>query len=223
MSKSFEIIFDSLIYEALNYRLEIKKRLYNLSYSLQKHSVNDQENYKLNIDDLDYKGIYSLGGGLCFSAFHWNGDIEKKIIERSSINNFTGIPFFLGTEYEKIELNENDKKKLINFPKDYFNNFIENIKSLNPLSEVSKIIENQEQFTVDINDHNSIETSIAEYNFKYKTNFLVCEIQLIDQLYFATIEATKASLLDIFCLGYKIYLDDEVRRLRTTPQQMKLE
>lgn len=215
MRKSFEIIFDSLIYEPFNYRLEIKNRLYNLSYSLQKYSVNDQENYKLNIDDLNYKGIYSLGGGLCFSAFHWNGDIKKKIIERSSINNFTNIPFFLGTEYEKIELNENDKKNLINFPKDYFNNFIENIKSLNRLSEVSKIIENQEQFTVDIDNHNSIATSISEYNFKYNTNFLVSEIQLIDQLYFATIEVTKASLLDVFCLGYKIYLDDEVGRLRT--------
>lgn len=209
MSKNFEIIFDSLIYEPFNYRLELKNRLYNLSYSLQKEFVNNQENYKLNIDDLDYKRIYSLGGGLCFSAFHWNKDIEKRIIERSSINNFTGIPFFSGTNDEKIEMDKNDKKKLINFPKDYFENFLEKIKKLNHQSEVSKIIENRKQFTVDIDNPNSIETSIAEYNFNYKTNFLVSEIQLIDQLYFATIEVTKASLLDIFCLGYKIYLDNE--------------
>jgi hypothetical protein len=211
MSKNFELIFDSLILEPFKHRLEIKNKLYNLFYSLQKGFVNDKENYKLNLDDLDYKGIYSLGGGLCFSIFHWNGNIEKKIIERSSINNFTGIPFFLGTEDEKTGLNENDKKKVINFPEDYFNNFIENIKSLNRLSEVSKIIENQRQFKVDIDDPNSIETSIAEYNFNYNTNFFVSEIKLIDQLYFATIDVTKASLLDIFCLGYKVYLDDERR------------
>lgn len=212
MSKSFKIIFDCLIYEPFNYRLEIKNRLYNLSYSLQKYFVNNQENYELNIDDLDYKGIYLLGGGLCFSAFHWNEDIEKRIIERSSINNFTGIPFFLGTDDEKIELNKDDKKKLINFPKDYFDNFISKIKNLNVSSESNKIINNQKQFTIDIDDPNSIENSLAEYNFNYKTNFFVSEIQLIDQLYFATIEVTKASLLDIFCLGYKIYLDDEKRR-----------
>ncbi|KIO54547.1 hypothetical protein [Flavobacterium hibernum] len=211
MSKSFKIIFDSLIYEPFNYRLEIKNRLYNLSYSLQKSFTNNQENYELNIDDLDYKGIYSLGGGLCFSAFHWNEDIEKRINERSSINNFTGIPFFLGTDNEKIELNKDDKKKLINFPKDYFDNFIRKIKNLNVSSESNKIIDNQKQFTIDIDDPTSIETSVAEYNFNYKTNFFVSEIQLIDQLYFATIEVTKASLVDIFCLGYKIYLDDERR------------
>ncbi|RYJ36815.1 hypothetical protein NU08_4214 [Flavobacterium anhuiense] len=212
MSKNFEIIFDGLMYGPFNYRLQIKNRLYNLSYSLQKSFTNDQENYKLNIDDLDYKEIYSLGGGLCFSAFNWNKDIEKRIIERSSINNFTGIPFFLGTNEERIELNKNDKKKLINFPKDYFDNFIIKIKSLNVLSEKNKIFENQKQFTIDIDDPNSIETSVAEYNFNYKTNFFVTEIKLIDQLYFATIQATKASLLDVFCLGYKVYLDDEKRR-----------
>ena len=211
MRKSFEIIFDSLIYGPFNYRLELKNRLYNLSYSLQKSFTNNQENYELNIDDLDYKGIYSLGGGLCFSAFHWNEDIEKRINERSSINNFTGIPFFLGTDNEKIELNKDDKKKLINFPKDYFDNFIRKIKNLNVSSESNKIIDNQKQFTIDIDDPTSIETSVAEYNFNYKTNFFVSEIQLIDQLYFATIEVTKASLVDIFCLGYKIYLDDERR------------
>ncbi|WP_369012560.1 hypothetical protein [Flavobacterium anhuiense] len=212
MSKSFEIIFDSLIFQPFNYRLEIKNRLYNLSYSLQKYFVNDQENYKLNIDDLDYKGIYSLGGGLCFSAFRWNEDIEKRIIERSSINNFTGIPLFLGTDDEKIEMNKNDKKKLINFPLGYFDNFSEKMKKLNHQSEVSKIIENPKQFTVDIDDPNSIEASIGKYNFNHKTNFFISEIQLIDQLYFATIQVSKASLLDIFCLGYQSYLDDEKRR-----------
>ena len=47
MRKSFEIIFDSLIYGPFNYRLELKNRLYNLSYSLQKYYANDQENYKI--------------------------------------------------------------------------------------------------------------------------------------------------------------------------------
>ena len=207
MEKKIEIIFDRLIFRPFNHRLELINKLYNLSYTIEKK--NDKENYQVNIKEINYKGIFSLGRGLCLSAYHWNKNIERKIVDRSSINNFTGEPYFNGSNEEKIELNKIDLENMLNFSENYFRDFIPLIKNLNSSLNISSIFQDKKHFIIDLDYPDLIEGSVAKYNSNYKTNFFVSKIELIEQLYFATIEVSKASLLDIFCLGYEICLDHE--------------
>ena len=199
-SKSFEIVLDQRVLETL--RIHIEK------YGLTVENVNGNKNgFKIIMKDFTFTDIYDLGWVTCYYPYVWDRNLEDKIIERSSFN-FLGKKMFDGTDEEKRRLDELDRSRLIDFPDNYFDDFIFKLKKEN---KKTSILEGGINFEIMLNFEDSTFGIDHKYNQTFNTDFKVREVYLDDTMYFAKIEATEIGLIDIFCFGYMVALNDERR------------
>jgi hypothetical protein len=199
-NKSFEIFLNKRVLKPLRPYIERRRLIVE--------ELDDKVDYfKIAIRDFTFTNIYDLGHVTCSYAYNWNRNLEKKIEERSGFN-FLGKRVFSGTDEEKQSLNEIDKNQSIDFPDNYFDNFVFKLKNAN---KENSILEEKITFEVMLDFEDSTSGINNKYNELFNTGFKIQEVYLNDSMHFAKIEATKVSLIDIFCFGYMVTLADQRR------------
>ncbi len=199
MDKKFNLTLDSLVYMPfVNY---LSKE--NLSHDYS----SDQPDFHIVMDNYTHCDIYNLGYSVCSYSINWNRAIETKIRQRSELN-FLGKPIFGGSDHERDVLNELDKNKLIEYPNQYFENFITEVRTKNQGNIEKYIINKEVEFEI-IQDFEDSVVGVYDYcNQKFGSGFKLRKIYLDDTMFFAQFMVTRTSLIDVFCLGYLVALKD---------------
>ena len=207
----FEFLLDKILVQPTLTYLGKGFLIYNIYHF-------DDNYQKFIIHDCDANKIYSLGASVFYYAYYWNQKILDTVSNRSKLS-FLGERIFTGTDEEKLILNQSDLDRLIDFPPLFFETFINNFRTINRnfQSDFFNVT-----FITTLNVKESISSNDDNLNSNFGNKFKVLDVYLDDTMYFAKIFGENISFEELFCLGYTIVLNDEMRTkdMRTIKEDM---
>lgn len=210
MTINFDLLLDQEIYYPVKSRVDIIKNRKKSDIDI---NIEDDENsrfIRVNAQAQTYQSIYLFGAGICHTVYNWNNVISERINTRHG-SNFFGKKNFNGDAEELNLLEQQDKKLLIYLPNSYFEHFSLNTKRNNEDLEKEYELNREIDFETDLGYPDTYIGVPEKYNKAFGTNFKFTKVTLIDQIYFSNVNVSKASIVDIFCLGFNVSLEDEKR------------
>ena len=198
--QKFEVLIDTLLDNILLEVLNSKTRFEGSQFNIKNVTNNSVDYKKVLSENYTLKDVCRLGQGVFYNMYTWNKRLNEKINLRSS-TTLLGDKYFLGTNDEKEILNKKDSDLRLNLHADYTDDFINKIRLDNIKYLASTKLPDKVEFIMFINIDDGEFKVIDHYNRTYSTNFITKSIGDDDGLNYAIIQANKASLIDIFCLG----------------------
>lgn len=195
MNKDFKILINIALKERL--RTLLSNKVYD-GLLIISEEKNDNKLFTISANsNSSLTDICKLGSSVFYALYSLDDNIVEEL----------GILKYLNKKYlsnERIETGDIAK---------YARIFVSDIKETNLDQYINRDINSEFKITVNYDD---LQFDVTEkYNIENGTNFEILSIQDFDGLDYALIKLYKGSLLDVFCLGFMICLDDMVKNEKT--------
>ncbi|AXG73534.1 hypothetical protein DVK85_04520 [Flavobacterium arcticum] len=191
--KKFKILLDIRLKDVINHILRKRRfSLINYSYSVDYINYNDTQFIEISDEKLNLDKVAFLGSQVFISIYLWNKNINNKehyrYLDESSENE---IISYWHKEYS-----------LIDFPENYSNNFVAEVKYYNEGSISTNKLIGINIFEISIGDSSLMPDVISTYNENYNTDFYIDDIAGEDGLETLKIGFKNASPIDVFLVTF---------------------